>query len=286
MILITGATATSGSEIVKQLVAKTVAVRALVRNPEKAKWLLELGVEIVQGDFNDPDKLKTALKGVEKALMLPPIDPNAVDWQSNFIEAAKSSKTKHVVKFSGMGANPDSPITLGRMHGQAEKLLEASGLAFTHLRPNNFMQNCLGFQSTIASQGAFYQPAGNGKIAHVDVRDIAAVAVKVLTEPGHEGKAYDITGPEALDFHQVGSKISAAIAKPVQYVNVSPEQFKQSLMNWGQSEWVADAVNELYQQVYQKGYAATVTDSVSKIARKQPISFDQFVQDHLAILGG
>ncbi len=99
MILITGATGTSGSEIVKQLVAKTVAVRALVRNPEKAKWLLELGVEIVQGDFSDPDKLKTALKGVEKALMLPPIDPNAVDWQSNFIEATKSSNTKYVVKF-------------------------------------------------------------------------------------------------------------------------------------------------------------------------------------------
>jgi uncharacterized protein YbjT (DUF2867 family) len=286
MILITGATGTNGSEIIKQLVAQGASVRALVRNPAKATTLEQLGVEVVQGDFNELESLVKALDGVEKALMLPPIAENAVELQRNFIEAAKKTKTQHIVKFSGMGASPDAPIALGRSHGIAEKLLEESGIAYTHLRPTAFMQNTLGLAPTIISEGVFYQPAGDGKISHVDVRDIAAVAVKVLTEDGHTGKAYDITGPEALSFDEVAAKIAAVIGKPVKYVNIPVENFKQALLNWGQPEWSANAIAELYEQVYQKGWASTVTETIATVAKKNPTTFAQFVQDYRQVFLG
>jgi uncharacterized protein YbjT (DUF2867 family) len=285
MILITGATGTNGREIVKQLSAKGAQVRALVRNSSKAANLKELGVEIVEGDFDKPETLDAALKGTEKALMLPPTDLRAVELQRNFIEAAKRAGTKHIVKFSAMGADPDSPMHIGRWHGETEKLLEVSGIPFTHLRPNAFMQNMLGFAPTIASQGVFYQPGGDAPVSHVDVRDIVAVAVKTLTEEGHTGKSYTITGSEALTFDQVAEKLSAAIGKPVKYVNVSPEDFKQSLMKWGQPDWLADTLNELY-EMYRNGWGDEVTDVVTTVAKKQPISIDQFFQDHIQAFTG
>jgi uncharacterized protein YbjT (DUF2867 family) len=285
MILVTGATGTNGREIVKQLSAKGAQVRTLVRNSSKAADLKKLGVEIVEGDFDKPETLDAALKGVEKALMLPPTDLRAVELQRNFIEAAKRAGTKHIVKFSAMGADPDSPMRIGRWHGETEKLLEASGIPFTHLRPNSFMQNMLSSAPTIASQGVFYQPGGDAPVSHVDVRDIVAVAVKTLTEEGHTGKIYTITGTEALTFDQVAEKLSAVIGKPVKYVNVSPEDFKKSLMNWGQPDWLADTLNELY-EMYRNGWGDEVTDVVSTVAKKQPISFDQFFQDHIQAFTG
>lgn len=285
MILITGATGTNGREIVKQLSDTSTQVRALVRNSYKVADLKKLGVEIVEGDFDKPETLDNALKGVDKALMLPPNDLRAVELQRNFIEAAKRAGTKHIVKFSAMGADPDSPMRIGRWHGETEKLLEVSGIPFTHLRPNSFMQNMLGFAPTVANQGVFYQPGGNASVSHVDVRDIAAVAVKTLTEEGHTGKIYTITGTEALTFDQVAEKLSAVIGKPVKYVNVSPEEFKQSLMNWGQPDWLADTLNELY-QMYRNGWGDEVTDEISRVAKKQPITLDQFFQDHIQVFTG
>lgn len=280
MILVTGATGTNGSEITKQLLDQGIKVRVLVRNSQKATSLMSLGAEVVEGSFSDLDSLKKALDGMEKALMLPPLVPEMVEFQKNFIEVAKAQNLKHLVKFSGMGASIEAPIEIGRLHGLAEQMVEESGVPFTHLRPTSFMQNTLALAGTIKSQGVFYQPAGEARISHVDVRDIAAVAVKVLTEDGHCGKSYDITGPEALSFDEVAQKISAVIGKPVQYINVSGEDFKQSLINWGQSEWLAQVVTELYEEVYQKGWASSVTDTIKTVAQKDPINFDQFVQDY------
>lgn len=280
MILITGATGTNGSEITKQLLAQGSKVRILVRDSQKAASLQSLGAEIVEGSFSDIDSLKNALNGVEKAFMLSPLAAEMVQFQENFIEAAKTQNIQHLVKFSGMGASVEAPIEIARLHGQAEEMVEASGIPFTHLRPTSFMQNTLALAGSIKSQGAFYQPAGEAKISHVDVRDIASVAVKVLTEEGHLGKAYDITGPEPLSFDEIAQKISAVIGKPVKYISVSGDDFKQSLIGFGASEWLATVVTELYEGVYQKGWASGVTDSIKTVAKKEPITFDKFVEDY------
>jgi uncharacterized protein YbjT (DUF2867 family) len=277
MILITGASGTNGREIVKLLTQQGLPVRVLLRDPAKAAGLD--GVEVVLGDFDDPSSLETALTGVEKALLLPPFHPKIVEYQTNFINAAKKVGTSYIVKFSAFGADPNSPIVLGRWHGEGEKLLAESGIPFTSLQPNGFMQNLFTSASTIAGQGVFYQPAADALISHVDARDIAVVAAKVLTESGHEGKSYVITGPEALSFYQIAEKLSTVLGKPITYVPVTPEDFKQSLLGFGQPEWAIDALNELF-DIYRLGYASTVTDVIQTVGQKTPNTFEQFVRDY------
>ena len=197
MILITGTTGTNGIEIVRLLARSGVPCRALVRNAQKAAALAALPkVEIVEGDLADPETLAPAVEGVDKALLCSSIGPNLVELQGNFIRAAKRAGVRHIVKFSGMDADLNSEWRFLRWHAEAERELENSGLAFTHLQPNQFMQVCLLFQSTIASEGKFYAASKDSEVSPVDIRDIAAVAV--LTQSGHESKKYVITGPRRL----------------------------------------------------------------------------------------
>ena len=134
------------------------------------------------------------------------------------------------------------------------------------------------------ARAAFYAPLGDARLALVDVRDIAAVAVKTLTDRGHEGKAYTITGPEALTYSEVAGKLTAALGKPVRYVDVPPEQFKQSLLGAGMPDWSADALLEIFEHVV-KPLGAEVTNVIAEIAKKEPITFDQFARDHAAEFG-
>lgn len=284
MILVTGATGNSGSEIVKQFSAAGVPVKALVRNPEKAAAISLPGVEIVKGDLSQPETVESALVGVDKVVMVSPYHPDLVMLERNLIAAAQQVNIGHVIKFSVLGADPNAKGTIFYWHGQTEKDLEASGVPYTHLRPNAFMQGLLGFAGSIA-QGGIYMPAADAKISWVDIRDIAAVAVKVATESGHEGKIYTITGPEALTYDEVAAKLSAAIGKPVNYVNVSPQDLKQSLLGFGLPEWMIDGINDLY-EAYRAGVGATVTDTVKTVGKKDPISFDQFARDYAQAFTG
>ncbi|MFQ5600100.1 MAG: NAD(P)H-binding protein, partial [Candidatus Krumholzibacteriia bacterium] len=136
MILVTGATGTTGSEVVRQLAASRVPVRAFVRNPDKAAPLRALGVEIVVGDLDRPETLGPALEDVERLFLLSPADPSQVEQQGRAVEMAQRAGVQHIVKMSVLGADPDSPIALGRWHAQTEQHIEKSGLHFTHLRPH------------------------------------------------------------------------------------------------------------------------------------------------------
>jgi len=278
MILITSAPGNNANAVIRELTKAGVRVRALLRNPNSAGEIKGPLVEVAVGDFLNPASLDAALRGVEKAFLIPPTDPRSVEMQGNFIRAAKRAGTRHVVKLSVNGADVNSPVRVARWHAEGEKELEASGIPFTHLRPNAFMQNLLGLAPTIVSQGEFYQPAADGKVSHIDVRDIAAVAAKALTENGHQGKTYVITGPEALSYDEAASKISKAIGKPVKYVNVTPEDFKKSLLGWGIPEFMADGLNEFFAAI-RAGYCAVVTNTVEEVTKRKPISFDDFVRD-------
>src|SRR5262249_47557301 len=152
-------------------------------------------VELVAGDFDRPATLDAALRGVEKAFLLTPVAEQFVQWQTAFIQAAQRAKVKHLVKFSGMGADEGSPSELLRLHHQTDEVLRKSGVPFTILRPNSFHQNILSSASTIKVQGVFYWPLKNALQSTVDIRDINAVATKVFTTSGHEGKIYVISGP-------------------------------------------------------------------------------------------
>jgi uncharacterized protein YbjT (DUF2867 family) len=278
MILVTGATGTTGSEVVKQLAYDEFPVRALVRDPRRAAALEGPGVEIVQGDFGDPASLALALVGISRVYLVAPPGPDQVALELAFIQAAKAAKVKHIVKLSAYGASLDASWTWARCHAEGERALVASGLGYTMLRPNAFMQNMLDYVPDILKTGAFHLPAGDGRIGMVDVRDVATVALKALTEKGHDGKTYDITGPESLSYHEVASKLSQALGKTVKYVATDPKTSRKEMLERGMPAAWVEALLELFAFCAGNGGDVT-TPVVSDLARKQPFTFDEFARD-------
>lgn len=282
MILITGATGTTGREVVKalrRLGAKDV--RALVRDPARADFIRAAGFETVAGDFEQPETLDAALEGVERALLLTPPTPGTVKHHHDFIVAAASVGVRYVVKLSAFGADADAPEGFGRWHGQSENLLKTSGLKWTILRPNFFMQNLLGQAGQIAATDSIFQPLGDARASFIDVRDIAAVAARTLTEDGHEEQTYVLTGPEALSYRDVAAKLSEATGRAIDYVPILPEQFRAGALGAGLPEWLVAALERL-NELFLSGAAAEVTDAVSRVGRKEPNTFEQFARDHAA----
>src|ERR1041384_5901489 len=200
MILVTGATGLTGSEVVRRLSARDVQVRALVRNPAKAAKLSPLPkVEIVEGDMARPETLNHAFRNVDRAMLISSSAPDMLEVQSNFIEAARKAGVRYVVELSGIMPELDSPFRYARMHGEIEKRLEQSGMAFTHLRAGEFFTAYFRRVPLIVAKGELILPMEEARIASIDIGDIAEVAVSVLmNSSGHEGKTYPITGPEAL----------------------------------------------------------------------------------------
>jgi uncharacterized protein YbjT (DUF2867 family) len=282
MILISGATGNNGQELIKQLTAAGERIRALVRNPAKAAHLKGANVELIAGDFDRPATLDAALRGVEKAFLLTPVAEPFVQWQTAFIQASQRAKVKHLVKFSGMGADAGSPSELLRLHYQTDEVLRKSGVPFTILRPNSFHQNILSSANTIKEQGAFYWPLKNASQSTVDIRDINAVATNVFTTSGHEGKTYVITGPEALTYAQVAEKLSSVLGRKVQYVDVPLSAAAESLRNTGMPDWNVRTVSEVL-GYFANGAVATVTDTVPRLLGRPAISFEQFARDHRAL---
>lgn len=282
MILITGATGNNGQELVRQLTAAGRQVRALVRNPAKAGNLKGANVELAVGDFEQPAALEAALRGVDEAFLLTPVVERSVQWQRAFIEAVQRARVKHLVKFSGMGAHAGSGSELLRLHAETDDLLRSSGVPFTILQPNSFHQNMLLSTATIKAQGRFYLPLKNAPQSTVDIRDINAVAARVFTSSGHEGKTYVITGPEALTFQQAAEKLSSVLGRKIQYVDVPLSAAADGMRQSGMPEWNVHAVSDLL-DYFATGAAATVTDTVPRLLGHPAISFEQFVKDHRAV---
>ena len=285
MILIIGATGTIGREVVKGLKAKGEQVRAMIRDPKKTTAAREPGVEYVTGDLADPDSVVAALQGIEKAFLLSPEGLDMAELHAKFAAAAKEAGVRHLVRASILPANPDAPIPLVKWHGEADRSLMESGVPYTILRPSYYMQNTLGGAATVASDGALYSAMGDGKIGHIDTRDIADVAVAVLTKDGHEGQSYLLTGPEALSMAELAARLSAAIGKKIEYVNLPPDEIKARLMAAGTLDWRADAWVKLAGMM-SLGIAATLTPTVKDLLGRPPRNIDQFASDFAAALKG
>ncbi len=286
MILVTGATGLNGREVVQRLSARGVAVRALVRSRAKAAALAALShVEIVEGDMARPETLGPALRDVDRAMLISSSDAAMLDVQSNFIEAARKAGVKHVVKLSGIMPELDSPFRFPRMHGEIERRLEASGLAYTHLRAGEFMPSYFRQVPAIVGKSALFLPMEDAKIASIDVGDIAEVAAIVLTGSGHEGKIYPLTGPEALTMAEVAAKLSVVTGKAIRYVNVAPEDARQAQLAAGMPPYLADALAELFAE-RRNGKEAQVWTVAQEILGRRPVSFDEFAARNAAIFRG
>ena len=282
-ILVSGATGTLGSEVVKQLSSHAdVNVKAAARSVEKIKDLGDR-VKAISIDYNKPESLKEALKNVDKLFLLTPDVPNAHELASNLVNEAKKAGVRHIVKQSVMGADEDAEVGTMRLHHKAEKIIEESGIPYTFLRPNEFMQNFINFHGhSIKNNNAFCLPVENAKVSVVDVRDIAAVAVKALAKNGKNAsinKSYLITGPEALSYHQMAELLSNATGKKIGYVSISEEEARAGMKEMGMDNWLINTILELT-NYYKKGHATQMSSAVEEETGRKPISFSQFANDY------
>ena len=282
-ILVTGATGNIGREVARQLAARGVKFRAGVHQINKVPAELKKQASgIVALDYADAASLEKALDGVQKAFFLSPLTQDLVEAGDRFVAAAKKATVRHIVRASALGADADAPITLGRWHRAVERAVEASGIAYTHVRPGVFMQNVSNMAATsIKAAGVLAQPWGDGKIAFVDVRDVAAVVVSALTAQGHEGQAYDVTGPEALSGAQVAAALGTVLEKRVVYTPLTDAEAEGYLTSVGIPQWFVAAMTEL-NGAARAGHLARITDVVARIGGKKPYTFREFVRDTAA----
>ncbi|GHO89692.1 SDR family oxidoreductase [Dictyobacter formicarum] len=287
MILVTGVNGLIGSAVIREFARQQYPVRALVRNRAKAQALETLpGVEVVEGDMLRPETLGRALDGVDRVLLISSPDQQMVETQCTLIDAAKRAGVRHIVKLSGVTTSLDSPFLFSRMHAEIAHHLEHSGLAWTQLRPSQFMTEYLREVPTIVAERAFFLPFEDAKLTPVDLEDIAKAAFALLTTPGHEGKTYMISGPEALSMIEIAEQISLAIGEAVRYVNIAPEERKRAQLAAGIPAYVVDAL-DVQSRLRREGNGEEVVHPETHIALGiRPTTFAEFARRHAADFRG
>ena len=209
--------------------------------------------------------------------MLAPSSQNVEEQQITFVQCAQQSGVRHLVKLSQLGADADSSQRFLRYHGAVEDAIRASGLAFTFLRPNLFMQTLLASAQTIKEKNAFYAPMGAGRISVVDVRDIAAVAFAALTQDVHEGVTYDITGPQGRSHGDIAHILSEVVGRTIDYIDVPPAVMKETLLGTGFPAWQADGLLEEY-AAWGQNEAAQIAPGVRDATGREPRNFETFAR--------
>ena len=278
-ILITGATGNVGSALLENLIPMNIELRALAHDESDAESLEGRGVWASLGDFLKPETLGPALEGVSTVFLLTPIHPEQVSQATKVIKAAKESgNDPRIVRLSVHQASHEAPARNSRQHAEIEDELISSGLPYTLLRPQSFMQNTLMAAPTVASQGRIYQPMKSGRLGMIDARDVGEAAAKVLTEDGHEGKVYTLTGPAAINFYDVAEVLSEVLGKEVSYINIPLEKAKEAMLNMGLTEWRADVLIE-YAKAHSEGYSDWTTDDFEQLTGHPATSYSKFASD-------
>jgi uncharacterized protein YbjT (DUF2867 family) len=278
VILVVGATGLVGGEVARLLRAGVEPVRALVRDPARAARLAALGVEIAQGDLERPDSLAPALRGIERVFLASALDPRHVELQGNLVEAARRAGARRMVKLSGLATALDSPVSSGRWHAQTEQQIAGSGMAWTFLRPPFFLQNLLRL-APAAARGALPSASGSGRIAGVDARDVAAVAVAALVRDVGLGQALTVTGPAAFSYADVAKHLSALTARDVRAIDVPPAAVRAQLVAGGMPAWHADVLAE-FAAHFRAGGGAEVSGVVEAATGRAPRGLESFLLEH------
>ena len=284
MILVTGGTGGVGSELLRLLSKAGIATRALARHPQRAQALP--GITWIAGDLSKPGTLTSAFEGARTLFLLTSYYEDMVELQHNAISAARAAGVTYVVKISAFAASDHSRAPVGRWHYQVEKELQESGLGWTILRPHHFMQNLLAQAEYVRTEGVVYSASGDGKIPYVDGRDVAAVAFATLTQPGHLGKKYVVTGSEAISYRQAAEIIGAAIGKPVRFVDESPDEARARRVREGLPPAVVESALAIAAYQRAGGKTVTITSTVADLTGRPPRTVGEFVREHADLFRG
>lgn len=282
-LLVTGATGMIGGYVVDALVERGARLTAMVRPTSDVAGLIgRPGIDVIEGDFDDPASLAAALRGIERAFLVTNSSERTEAQQLAFVAAARAAGVARPVKLSQLHAADDSPVRFLRYHAAVEAAIEASGIPHTIIRPNLILQAFLALAPVIRA-GVLPIPIGpTARVSVVDARDIASVAVAALTEPGHAGQTYDVTGPEALTHGDIAEGLSQATDHEVRFVPVPTETFVDSVRQTGMPAWQADGLAEDYAH-YDRGEAAVVSPDVERVTGRPARSLREFVTDYAAV---
>ena len=279
MILLTGATGKTGSATAKALNEKGITFRALIRNEEKRGDIESLGGEVVIGSIENKEAVDQSMVDVETALILLPNSENQLSLEKQLVDSAKQAGTKRVVKMSSIEATPDATSPIPKLHLESEEYIKQSGLNWTMIKPNFYMQNLLTSAGTIKDQGKIFLPMGEGKTGMIDTTDVGKVLAKVLSEDGHESMNHEITGPEILSFNEVAEIFSKGLDKQVDYVDVPLAAYKETLGQFLTNQWHLDAVIDLFKGIADGGIEEK-TDTYSELMGESPKSLSEFISEN------
>lgn len=276
-VLVTGATGVVGSALVAALLQRGVTFRVFVRDASKLAHLPE-HVERALGDLHEPAAVRAAMCGIERVFLLSPeIAPAQF---ASIVAAARAEGVRHIVKLSVLEAGYGSD-GIARWHRAEEQEIEASGLAWTFIRPGNFASNALSWRHSISREGKVYAPTADAQSAPIDPRDIADVIALALTEPvQHAGKAYMLTGPELLTVADQATVLTRVLNKPVVFQDIDPHALGAQLRGFGVQPAMVDALVELWFAIRTAGVEPVITDTVTQLLGRPARRFQTWVQDH------
>lgn len=280
VVLVTGATGNVGSQVLRELLSRGATVKAAVLEPARDAAKLIPGVEAVRFNFGEEDTYAPAFAGVDALFLLrPPQISDAKHLINPAIDAAKAAGVRAVTFLSVQGAQSNPLVP----HHAIEKHLEKSGLEYTFLRSAFFMQNLSGtHRDDIKLHDDIMVPAGGGRTAFVDVRDLAAVAALTLTEAGHANTAYELTSLEALTYDQVALILTEVLGRKISYAHPNVVQFWSRMAERHQPIGFVLVMTALY-AVAALGQAGHLTDDVQRLLKRDPIGFKQFATDYKAV---
>jgi len=279
MILLTGATGKTGSATAIELSNLNVPFRALIRSEEKRAQIEALGGEVIIGSAEDRETIDQAMIGVEKLLIILPNCENQLEMEMQLVDSAKAEGVKQIVYMSSVEADEECTSPIPKLHWDTEVYIKDSGLQWTMIKPNFYMQNFIGSAKTIVEQNKFFLPMSEGKTGMIDTRDVGKVIAKVLSEEGHEGQSYQITGPEILSFYNVAEKFSSVLKREVLYVDMPMDAYKNILSQFLTNQWHLDSVIDLFAGIAEGGIEYN-TDTFEELIGTPPRSLEDFIEEH------
>lgn len=276
MYLVTGASGNVGSQVVDQLVTAGHAVRAYVRDSSKlAQW--EGRIDVVAGDYDTPDAFSAALDGPVDGVFL--MNVGSADTFRELIARVAAKHVRRVVFLSTQMVESAPDTLLGRLHREKEDIIRAAGLDGRFLRPTGFMSNTYLWLPSIRANGVVPNPMGEGRAAPIAPEDIAAVAVRALTDASLTESTLTLTGGEIISIPEQVALLAQVVDRPLRCVDITLEEAAQNLARAGLPQPIAASVVKAYEEV-KAGRAAGPTDTVERLLGRKPVRFEQWLKAH------
>ena len=269
-ILVTGATGQVGGAVARGLEGEGARVRALVRDVERARARLRNGVELVERDLGDAAAVARAVDWVGAVLLVSSVHPDQRRLQGNVVRAAAAAGQPLIVKVSGLATRPGSYVDSGRWHAETEADVRAARLPFVFLRPYFFFQNLRLQLGRALEDGVLRAAVGDARIAMVDVRDVADVAVALLTgRATRTGEALALTGAEAHGYADVAKLASELAGRELRYEPQTAAEARAALAATGLPDWHRDILLQ-FNRAFVEGLGSPVSDAVQTVLGRPP----------------